>query len=47
MALLVLVLRSLLELAAKNILTSTHFRRIEEMVLRMYYLYEKPPKKYR
>ena len=33
-----------LELAAKNSLTSSLFKNIEEMLLHMYYLFEKSPK---
>ena len=36
-----------LELACKNAFTSHLFKEIEEMLLRLYYLYEKPPKKTR
>ena len=36
-----------LELACKNALTSKLFKDIEEMLLRLYYLYEKSPKKTR
>ena len=36
-----------LELACKNALTSTLFKGIEEMLLRLYFLYEKSPKKTR
>lgn len=36
-----------LELACKNALTSTTFKSIEEMLLRLYFLYEKSPKKIR
>ena len=36
-----------LELACKNALTSTLFKDMEEMLLRLYYLYEKSPKKTR
>ena len=36
-----------LELACKSALTSTWFKDIEEMLLRLYYLYKKSPKKCR
>lgn len=36
-----------LELACKNALTSTVFKDVEEMLLRLYYIYERSPKKSR
>lgn len=36
-----------LELALKDSLSDTFFKEVDEMLLRIYYLYEKSPKKYR
>lgn len=36
-----------LELALKDALSSTYFKEVDEALLRMYYMYEKSPKKMR